>query len=112
MQRTIATVLFAMLPLAATVGSCRQAKGDPNDVGGARYAALESAAVTTAAEAAALREGHQLKTAFVIVMENHNWDHIRGNPSAPYINEVLLPASASAEAYRATPRNVRPSEAN
>ena len=31
----------------------------------------------------------RIKTVFVIVMENHNWADIVGNPSAPYINAIL-----------------------
>ncbi|PZS04733.1 MAG: hypothetical protein DLM70_07515 [Chloroflexi bacterium] len=40
---------------------------------------------------------HTLKSVFVIVMENHNWADIKGSPSAPYINHVLLPAGSHAE---------------
>ena len=39
-----------------------------------------------------------LQTVFVIVLENHNWSEIKGNPSAPYINS-LLPRFAHAERY-------------
>src|SRR5262249_4719047 len=35
-------------------------------------------------------------TVFLIVMENHNWSSILGNPAAPYINQTLLPQAASA----------------
>ncbi len=43
------------------------------------------------------------KTVFLIVLENHNWSGIKGNPSAPYINNVLLPMAAHAEQYRNPP---------
>jgi hypothetical protein len=36
---------------------------------------------------------------FLIVMENYNWSSIKGNPSAPYINNTLLPMAAHAEQY-------------
>lgn len=42
---------------------------------------------------------HALKTVFVIVLENRDWSAIAGNPSAPYINGVLLPSFAHAENY-------------
>jgi phospholipase C len=34
------------------------------------------------------------------MMENHDWSSIKGNVSAPYINNTLLPAYAHAENYR------------
>lgn len=40
-----------------------------------------------------------LKTIFVIVLENHNWADIAGNTNAPYINQVLLPATSHCEQY-------------
>jgi hypothetical protein len=85
---------------------------DPYDVGGPRYAALENEPVTTAAESSALRASHRIKTAFVIVMENENWSEVKGHPSARYINEVMLPAAASAENYWDNPKQVHPSEPN
>ncbi len=44
-----------------------------------------------------------IKTVFIILMENHNWTggkgrtSIKGNPSAPYINNTLLPMASHAE---------------
>jgi hypothetical protein len=40
-----------------------------------------------------------LETVFVIVLENHNWNQVKGNTNAPYINEVLLPAASYCEQY-------------
>ncbi len=40
-----------------------------------------------------------IKTVFLILMENKNWLQIRGNPHAPYINNVLLPMASHAELY-------------
>lgn len=62
---------------------------------------------------AALEDGDSPKprTVFVIVMENHNWDQIKGSPSAPYINNALLPIAAHAEAYTSPP-GLHPSEPN
>jgi hypothetical protein len=48
---------------------------------------------------------HAIKTVFLIVMENHNWSDIKGNPSAPYINHVLLPRASHAEQYYNPPGN-------
>jgi hypothetical protein len=50
-------------------------------------------------------------TVFVIMMENHNWSDIKGNPNAPYINDTLLPIASHAEAYY-NPPGIHPSEPN
>jgi phosphatidylinositol-3-phosphatase len=50
-------------------------------------------------------------TIFLIVMENHNWSDIKNNPSAPYINNTLLPMASYAEQYYNPPGN-HPSEPN
>lgn len=52
-----------------------------------------------------------LQTVFVIVMENHNWSSIKNSPSAPYINNTLLPMGAHAENYVNVP-GIHPSEPN
>ena len=54
--------------------------------------------------------GH-IKTVFVILMENQDWASIASNPSAPYINNVLLPNAAHAEQYY-NPPHLHPSEPN
>jgi phosphatidylinositol-3-phosphatase len=51
------------------------------------------------------------RTVFLIVMENHNWSQIKDSPSAPYINQTLLPMGAHAEAYY-NPPGLHPSEPN
>ena len=51
------------------------------------------------------------KTVFLILMENHNWSDIKNNPSAPYINNTLLPMSSYAEQYF-NPPGIHPSEPN
>ena len=51
------------------------------------------------------------KHVFLIVMENHNWSAIQNNPSAPYINDTLLPIASYAEQYYNPPGN-HPSEPN
>jgi len=53
-----------------------------------------------------------IKTIFLIVMENHNWSDIKGDSSAPYINDTLLPMGAHAENYFDNPAAVHPSEPN
>jgi phosphatidylinositol-3-phosphatase len=42
---------------------------------------------------------HHIKTVWVIVMENENWSSIKGNKSAPYVNQTLLPIASHAEQY-------------
>ena len=60
---------------------------------------------------------HQIKTVFIIVMENHNWTgdgatlDIKGNLHAPYINYNLVPNGAHAENYW-NPPGVHPSLGN
>src|SRR5438094_10413970 len=50
-------------------------------------------------------------TVFVILMENQNWSAIHGNPSAPYLNNTLLPLAAHAEQYF-NPPGIHPSLPN
>jgi hypothetical protein len=45
------------------------------------------------------------------MMENHNWSDIQNNPSAPYINQTLLPQASYALEYYNPPGN-HPSEPN
>ena len=52
-----------------------------------------------------------LPAVFVVLMENQDWSNIRGNASAPYINDTLLPMASHAEQYRNPPGN-HPSEPN
>jgi hypothetical protein len=55
--------------------------------------------------------GSSIKTVFLIVEENHNWSSIYGSPSAPYINNTLLPQSSYATQYY-NPPGLHPSEPN
>lgn len=48
---------------------------------------------------------HAIKTVFLIVLENHNWSDIKGNPSAPYLNHTLLPLASYANQYYNPPGN-------
>lgn len=102
---------FSSLALFLTT-HCGPPKGSPDDVGGRQYEALEREPVTTAADSAAKRATHAIKTAFVIVMENKNWTSVRGSPSAPFINHVILPSAAMADNYTDNPKRVHPSEPN
>ncbi|HLJ49984.1 MAG TPA: alkaline phosphatase family protein [Bryobacteraceae bacterium] len=47
----------------------------------------------------------QVKTVFIILLENHNWSDIAGSSSAPYINNTLLPMSSFASQYFNPPGN-------
>lgn len=104
------SALIASIPVVLV--ACASTSSDPNDLGGRQYEALENQATTTAADSAAQRANHALKTAFVIVLENHNWSDITGNASAPYINSQILPNAAIAENYLDNPKAVHPSEPN
>jgi uncharacterized protein (TIGR03382 family) len=53
----------------------------------------------------------QIKTVFLIMMENHNWKDVKGSSSAPYLNNTLLPAASHAEAYH-NPGYLHPSLPN
>ena len=44
-------------------------------------------------------------------MENHNWSEIKNSPSAPYINDTLLPKASYAQQYY-NPPGIHPSEPN
>ena len=67
--------------------------------------AINTTVVTTSPNTAGI------KTVFIIVMENHNWSDIMNNPSAPYINQTLLPQASYALNYHNPPGN-HPSEPN
>ena len=60
---------------------------------------------------------HNIKTVFIILMENHNWtggkkgQNIKGNADAPYINNTLLPMASHAEQYF-NPPGIHPSLPN
>ena len=52
-----------------------------------------------------------IKTVFIILMENHNWSQILGSKYAPYINKTLLPVASHAEQYF-NPPGIHPSLPN
>ena len=52
-----------------------------------------------------------IKTVWIILMENHNWSQIKGSSSAPYINNTLLPMASHAEQYF-NPPSIHPSLPN
>src|SRR5450432_4013158 len=54
---------------------------------------------------------NDIKTVFIIVMENHDWAQIKNSLSAPYINQTLLPMASYAEQYYNPPR-IHPSLPN
>src|ERR1700722_14565610 len=67
-------------------------------------------AAETAGSAAAAPVKHNIKTVFIILMENHNWTgdgslDIKGNAAAPYINKTLIPMASHAEQYFNPPGN-------
>lgn len=54
---------------------------------------------------------HNIKTVWIILMENHNWSQIKGSKDAPYINGTLLPMASHAEQYF-NPPGIHPSLPN
>ena len=46
-----------------------------------------------------------IQTVFIILLENQNWTNIQSNPSAPYINNSLLPVSSHCAQYYNPPGN-------
>jgi hypothetical protein len=52
-----------------------------------------------------------IRTVFLILLENKNWSEIEGNPSARYLNRQILPAASHATRYFNPPGN-HPSEPN
>ncbi len=44
-----------------------------------------------------------VRTVFLIVLENVNWGEIKGSASAPYLNQTLLPMASHAEQYYTPP---------
>src|SRR5205823_14085019 len=67
--------------------------------------------------AQATGQTNHIQTVFIILMENHNWTggkggtSIKGNRSAPYINNTLLPMASHAEQYF-NPPGIHPSLPN
>jgi len=65
----------------------------------------------------ATAQKHNIKTVFIILMENHNWTgangsgSIKGSRYAPYINNTLLPMASHAEQYF-NPPGIHPSLPN
>src|SRR5437588_3443396 len=59
----------------------------------------------------AIAQMNNIKTVFIILMENHNWAQIKNSPSAPYINNTLLPMASYAEQYY-NPPGIHPSLPN
>jgi phospholipase C len=68
-------------------------------------------AIPTSAPTGVSTPGTPLPTVFLIMMENQNWASIKASPSAPYINQTLLPMGAHAEQYY-NPPGLHPSEPN
>ena len=67
--------------------------------------------VTLSATESTAGPAHANRTVFIIAMENHDWSAIKNSPSAPYMNQQLLPIAAYAEQYFNPPR-LHPSEPN
>jgi hypothetical protein len=100
-------LLVAMVLGTALVSSaCSGDNGEGEDSSSA-----DLGTKTPAPSGAAATVMPAIKSVFVIVMENHAWSAIKGNPSAPYINGTLLSQGAHAENYFNPPKN-HPSEPN
>lgn len=95
---------------AATESSQSATNGDAHSTANSAPAAFfDISGVTPAAAQTTPSAG--IDTVFVIVMENTNWSEIKGNVSAPYLNNMLLPQAARAEQYY-NPPGLHPSEPN
>lgn len=81
-------LLLPALALAVSA-ACGQSRDTSHDACPSEPPALAPDAAT-----------HALKTVFLIVLENADWSTFEGNPSAPYLNQTLLPAFAHASNYR------------
>ena len=85
--------------------------GSIRAIGAALIAAgLLASGAACAAGTATTPATHNIKTVFIILMENHNWTgdgnlSIQGNASAPYINNTLIPMSSYANQYYNPPGN-------
>lgn len=110
-QRLTLALAFTASIGGASFGACGPAKGPHDSEGRIKYPAYQSTMSATLGDSAKARESHAMKTVWVIVMENHDWDSIKGNPSAPYINGTLLTQGAHASHY-ASPYDIHPSEPN
>ena len=110
MQKVPIVAMLALAGSTALLGCGAPAKGSHSEEGGAP-STPQAQSATYGADAAKARALHSIKTVFVIVMENHDWSSIHGNPSAPYINGTLLTLGAHAEHYT-SPANTHPSEPN
>jgi len=75
------------------------------------HTATATANTLAATATATPRPAIDTKTVFLILMENHNWSAIKNSPSAPYINNTLLPRASYAEQYY-NPLGNHPSEPN
>jgi hypothetical protein len=96
-------ILLASISVLSLKGCAR--------VGRLPFKIARSFDASTTTDASDAASDHQIKTVFVIVMENHNWSEIKDNPSAPYINQTLLPQASFAEQYY-SPSDIHPSEPN
>ncbi len=91
MGRCGARLALVALPLVLACGSHK------ND-----HVGLASSAVS----------GHtRERTVLLLLLENTNWSHVVGSPSAPFINGTMLTKGAHAESYF-NPKGLHPSEPN
>jgi phospholipase C len=109
--RRASAPLFVLAASVSALAACGPAKGSHTDEGDGPPITLDGMTPSAVADAEKARTAHAIKTVFVIVMENHNWSSIAGNPSAPYINGTLLTQGAHAEHYT-SPEGIHPSEPN
>ncbi len=116
MSQPLHTWLFVLIRLfiivvagSAVLSSCGVSQ--PAAVNPTTTASTTLTNVTAPTATPTLASASSNKTVFLIMMENHNWSDIKHSPSAPYINNTLLPMAAYAEQYYNPPHN-HPSEPN
>jgi len=100
---------FPALPAGTGAGSQSTASPTPTPrpATATPTTAIIPTATSTSGTTATTTQGTSV---FLILMENHNWNQIKGSTSAPYINS-LLSQGAHAEAYY-NPPGIHPSEPN
>ncbi|HLZ64255.1 MAG TPA: alkaline phosphatase family protein [Ktedonosporobacter sp.] len=116
MQKYLSRLMVKLLVVLLVVGSiaaCAQgtAEHTPTKPGVSPQIAIPTPTISASPTPTASPQSKALPTVFLIMMENHNWSQIAGNPSAPYMNNTLLPMASYARAYYNPPR-IHPSEPN
>jgi hypothetical protein len=110
MSKTIPRWLFLLIGLFIVVVVSAVVLYSINAMNTGAGRTIDSPRTTTSAQSFSTKAISN-KHVFLIMMENHNWSDIKNNPSAPYLNNTLLPTASYDEQYFNPPGN-HPSEPN